>query len=322
MQLFRNSIIVLATLLTGAVLKAQHLEGIWSGKISRTTSRYAGVEGLEIQLFQSGNQIWGHTFAYKDTSRFVLFRANGRRNKKNKTLHLQETGNPYYQLPEGYFPCEKIFALNYHKIGNTQYLVGNWGGIGVGLDTSCFPGEDLIVVLQKLKKPDYPIETFVNKKLLDYFTRQNRLLRADTLSVAVQETPVVPMQTAAPPDPVAADGPAERLQDIQHILKVQDTLLRLWLYDNAIIDDDTITLFVNKKPVLRQQRISDKPIVLEIPLTEPGKPVEILMQAENLGSIPPNTALMIVECGRRRYEVRLSAGFEKHAVLIITYEPD
>ena len=57
-------------------------------------------------------------------------------------------------------------------------------------------------------------------------------------------------------------------------------------------------------------------------LIQPGKPLEIIMQAENLGSIPPNTAVMIIETARKRYEVRLSAGFEKHAVVIITYDPD
>jgi hypothetical protein len=63
-------------------------------------------------------------------------------------------------------------------------------------------------------------------------------------------------------------------------------------------------------------------LFFELSLHDVGKPVEIILQAENLGSIPPNTALMVVETLQKRYEVRLSSSFEKHAVVIITYKPD
>jgi hypothetical protein len=381
MPIAKRCHIALFVFLLGTTVQAQRLEGIWSGKISRTASTYAGTESLEVQLFQSGKKITGHTFAFKDTSRFVLFWAVGLRNKKEKTLVLEERGIPYYILPANYYPCEKVFSLNYHKIGKTEYLVGKWTGVGVGLDTSCFPGEDLLVVLQKQKKPDYPLEQYVARKMLYYFNRRHKIpqlqkdIPADTppipddltalamnvpdkttttIPVAaplpaaplvtdssarpnlsatpvqrnspiVTVPPILPADTIATPIAMAANSdivPADRRQDIQQILRVEDTLLTITLYDNAIIDDDTVTLFINKTPMLVKQRISNKPLVLQVPIAPlPGQPLEILMQAENLGSIPPNTALMIIECGKRRYEVRLSAGFEKHAVVVVTYDP-
>lgn len=381
MPIAKRCHIALFILLWCTTVQAQRLEGIWSGKISRTARTYAGTESLEVQLFQSGKKITGHTFAFKDTSRFVLFWAVGLRNKKEKTLVLEERGVPYYILPPNYYPCEKVFSLNYHKIGKTEYLVGKWTGVGVGLDTSCFPGEDLLVVLQKQKKPDYPLEQYVARKMLYYFNRRHKIpqlqkdIPADTppmpddltalaLSVPDKTTttipvaaplpaaplvtdsmarpnlsatpvqrnspivtvpPILPADTVATPVAKSADSdivPADRRQDIQQILRVEDTLLTITLYDNAIIDDDTVTLFINKIPMLVKQRISNKPLVLQVPIAPlPGQPLEILMQAENLGSIPPNTALMIIECGKRRYEVRLSAGFEKHAVVVVTYDP-
>lgn len=381
MPIAKRCYITLLVLVGCTIVQAQRLEGVWSGKISRTADTYAGTESLEVQLFQSGKKITGHTFAFKDTSRFVLFWAVGLRNKKEKTLILEERGIPYYILPPNYYPCEKVFSLNYHKIGKTEYLVGKWTGVGVGLDTSCFPGEDLLVVLQKQKKPDYPLEQYVARKILYYFNRRHKLPQTendtpadtppipDDVTALAQRVPdlttgvpvAAPLTTAAPvitdsmakpslsatpvernspivtvPPLLPADTvltpatkpvnngiiPADRRQDIQQILRVQDTLLTITLYDNAIIDDDTVTLFINKNPMLVKQRISNKPLVLQVPIAPlPGQPLEILMQAENLGSIPPNTALMIIECGKRRYEVRLSAGFEKHAVVVITYDP-
>ncbi len=298
-------------------LQAQQLAGIWSGKISRSTANYAGIESVEVQLFQSGKRLWGHSFSFKDTSRFVLFRVEGNRNRKDKFVTLQESGNPFYHLPPGYFPCEKFYDLTYSKIGKTEYLTGKWGGVGVGLDTSCFPNEQLIVVLQKLKRPDYPLQAFVSKRLIDYFvTRKNlktEIEAEDSLMLAQKFTP----QKL----PEADSTLRERKLDIQRILQLTDSAVYVSLYDNAIIDDDTVSVFVNKKPMLVKARVSDKRIGFEIKLTDPTQPIEIIMQAENLGSIPPNTALMVVECGKKRYEVRLTSSYEKHAVLVITYDP-
>jgi len=310
-------------LLIAQHIHAQQLSGIWSGKISRRASAglNASVESLEIQLTQFGNELSGNSFAFKDTSRFVLYRVEGQRKRKHKSIRLQELGRPVYILPDNFSPCEKVFDLKYYKIGKTQYLTGTWGGRGTfGDDTTCFPNEELLIVLQKIKKPDYPIESFVGQKLISYYTKprnhkRNTNIEGDTSFLENYPTDQV--------KPVLEDSSlADRKLDIQQILKVQDSSIKVILYDNAIIDDDTVSIFVNKSPVLVKQRISDKAFSFFIKATRPGEPIEILMQAENLGSIPPNTALLIVESGSKRYEVRLSSGFEKHAVIIITYAPE
>ncbi len=301
---------------------SQNLEGIWSGKISRHTNSYYGVEGLEIQLYQSGKSLWGSTFAFKDSARFVLFNVSGKRNKKTKTLELQEFSTPAYLLPEDFYPCEKNYALKWYKIGKTQYLAGTWGGIGVGVDTSCFPGEDLFVVLQKVKEPEYPPEIFFGMRIVNFLKKRDRMPPpiADPADSIITD-PLPGAIAGAIPPPPNDSVPADRRQEIQHILKVKDTLVRIFIYDNAVVDNDTVTVYVNKKPVLIKQRISDKALYFEISLKEYSNIAEILMQAENLGSIPPNTCLMIVEYGENRYEARLNAGFDKHAVVVITYEP-
>jgi hypothetical protein len=44
---------------------------------------------------------------------------------------------------------------------------------------------------------------------------------------------------------------------------------------------------------------------------------EITMFADNLGSIPPNTALMLVYDGKKRYEVRMTSNLQKNATVLI-----
>jgi hypothetical protein len=41
------------------------------------------------------------------------------------------------------------------------------------------------------------------------------------------------------------------------------------------------------------------------------------MFADNLGSIPPNTALMIVNDGRKQYDIRLTSNLQKNATIRI-----
>ena len=45
------------------------------------------------------------------------------------------------------------------------------------------------------------------------------------------------------------------------------------------------------------------------------------MYAENLGSIPPNTALMVVTDGDNRYEVRISSDLQKSGVIRFIHKP-
>lgn len=312
----RHKIICILFLLMAAnqfIACAQSLTGIWSGKISRRSAIRQGVESIEMQIYQTGRFLSGYSFSFKDTSRFVLYDMSGTRHKKSQSIRITETGNAYYILPPGFLPCEKQFSMRYYKIGKTQYLSGTWSGRGQ--DTTCFPEEELLVVLQKIKKPEYPIEDFVKKKITDYFRRH--ITRHDTLSLPEPEVPEAVIPVTGPADSL----PAERKLEIQEIVKVTEPELFITLYDNAVVDDDTVSVFADKKPVLLRQRISEKPLGFSLRLTEPGSPVEILMQAENLGSIPPNTAIMILWAGEKRYELRLRSSYEKHAVVIITYDP-
>jgi hypothetical protein len=44
---------------------------------------------------------------------------------------------------------------------------------------------------------------------------------------------------------------------------------------------------------------------------------EIAMFANNLGSLPPNTALMVISDGKKRFEVRMASSLDKNAVVRI-----
>lgn len=92
------------------------------------------------------------------------------------------------------------------------------------------------------------------------------------------------------------------------------------IYDNGSIDNDTVSVYLDKKLVLSQKRLTEKPLTLKFELNEDTNFHELVMVAENLGEIPPNTSLMVVKAGNQQYEVRITSTEQKNAVVIFKYD--
>ena len=63
-------------------------------------------------------------------------------------------------------------------------------------------------------------------------------------------------------------------------------------------------------------RLSRKPISVSIGVDTDQPHHEIVMVAENLGSIPPNTSVMIITTSTTRYEVLISSSEQKNAKVV------
>ena len=95
--------------------------------------------------------------------------------------------------------------------------------------------------------------------------------------------------------------------------------LRLDFYDNAETDGDSITVLVNGRTIISHQKLSAQPITVFVKVDLDNTFQEVEMQAENLGSIPPNTALLVVTAGKKRYQLFLSSTTEKSARVRFVY---
>lgn len=104
-------------------------------------------------------------------------------------------------------------------------------------------------------------------------------------------------------------------------VEVDTGTIKLDFYDNGEIDDDTISVFVNKKLILSKERLGTKPSTTFIKMDLENTFQEIEMVAENLGRIPPNTALLIVTAGTKRYRLYLTSTEQKSAMVRFIYEP-
>ena len=105
-------------------------------------------------------------------------------------------------------------------------------------------------------------------------------------------------------------------------IKVDTGTIRLDFYDNAQIDGDSITVLVDKQVVMTHQRLSGKPLTTYVKIDLSNTFHEIEMVAENLGSIPPNTAILIITAGKNRHLLSLSSSEVKSARVRIVYDEE
>ncbi len=100
-------------------------------------------------------------------------------------------------------------------------------------------------------------------------------------------------------------------------IEVESDSLSVDFYDNGEVDGDSISIFYNNQLVAFNRILSTRAIHFKLALDSTREVNEVTMFADNLGSIPPNTALMMIEDGRNRHEVRLSSSLEKNATIRI-----
>jgi len=133
---------------------------------------------------------------------------------------------------------------------------------------------------------------------------------------AVPKTPVIKMKEPAIVPPVLKNRENEVVQS----LLVNTNEISISIYDNGTIDHDTISVYLDKKLVINHQMLTTNAITLKLKMDETTDYHELVMVADNLGDIPPNTSLMVVKAGEKRYEVRIASTEQKNAVVIFKYE--
>jgi hypothetical protein len=103
-------------------------------------------------------------------------------------------------------------------------------------------------------------------------------------------------------------------------IKTPPTDIAIDIYDNGEIDGDTVSVYHNNICIKNNIGISAKPISFTINITPTHPHHEIILVANNEGSIPPNTSLMVVTAAGKRYEVFITASNKKNAKLVFDLE--
>lgn len=111
-----------------------------------------------------------------------------------------------------------------------------------------------------------------------------------------------------------------RSNELAQTITVQNKEVTVRLYDNGEIDDDTISVYMDNQIVLSGKRLSASPLTVTLKMDENNPDHVLVMVAENLGRIPPNTSLMIVQDGDKKYQVRITSTNQKNAMVRFRYQ--
>jgi hypothetical protein len=152
-----------------------------------------------------------------------------------------------------------------------------------------------VVKKSPAKKPDVPLRDSVGMN--------KTIARAPIEKVTERRTAFIPEVTRS------------RKNDLVETIAVSSHEVVIRLYDNGEIDNDTVSLYVNGQMVLANKRLSTVPIIYTLQLDENSPDQTIVLVAENMGRIPPNTSLMVVQDGENRHQVGITSTEQKNAMV-------
>jgi hypothetical protein len=109
---------------------------------------------------------------------------------------------------------------------------------------------------------------------------------------------------------------ARREIDIAHTIEVDTGIITLMVYDNGIVDDDTISLYYDGDLLLYKNRISDSALFVRLEIANEEDHF-LSLYADNLGRIPPNTAFIIIMDGNKRTNLELTSTEIKNGTILI-----
>ena len=312
---------------------AQKIDGQWRGYFNSNGDIVTSAGGnteyvLEISI--DGTDVTGYSYSYfQDRRYFVICSIKGTYNKSDKTMLVTETARIKGVTPPGQGDCLQTHFLQYQKIAGAEQLVGRWksapgqNDCGTGSTTL----ERKTLVKNKTLTRTHKGHTRISSKPGGTTeTAADKNQKTETIIKRV----LPPIDTAAINNGVAGNDSAKsitqpilipdivyenRTNTLIKTIEIANDSFQVYLYDSGDIDGDSISLFYNGKLLLSHQRLELKPITLTLDATTDGGENELVMYAETLGTIPPNTALMIVMDGSNRYEIYMTSDLQESATI-------
>jgi len=297
---------VIFFLLLSLHARSQSVFGYWYGNANVKTTSSANNYLVELVLMPEKGYVSGVlNYYFKDTYRSLQVKGNY--DAVNRRLSL-------YDIPVTYYASINKFQVDCNMTLQATLRVAQAGSNLVG---------------SFIALPDYrytcPTITF-NLELNADISKKDSVLQTfrefkETYQVWTPSLPDTLVQVNVVPRKVVNYVVEKEFTTRQNIvaqeIEVASDTLKLDVYDNGEIDGDIISVFYNQQLILSSQKLTHKSIHIDLILDSSRSVNEVAMFAENLGLIPPNTALMIINDGKNKYEIRVSSNLEKNSTIRI-----
>jgi hypothetical protein len=330
-------------LLTFEFSQAQMVTGIWHGKIDK--------QKVEVKMVQNGDSLEGTAYYFESSTRYRRYSIKGyldetdnsvvwwddqlledktrglnlfSRNKQNSSRAdfncpgggvMMLDGKMYtdadQQRPGGDVHLSKVDIASFKDEWNDvieNYTVGT-------NDPDII--DSVSLATQKPVNTESPEKT-INEEKTKTISPPIPVVKNEEPKKEVVGIPVTKqenkMETNITP-PTIAQKFTSREKIFTKEIPVTGDSIELDFYDNAEIDGDSISLFLNGKLIFEHIRLTEKAYRLKLPVTDLQENNELIMVAENLGAIPPNTSYMVALVGEKRYDAQLASTENSSAMI-------
>lgn len=342
-----KNLFLIIFLLVSLFSTAQKIGGFYSGTLFNDTTKM--TQQYELALNEYRGRITGYsyvTFISKDTFYWGIRKVTAR--IEGDSLVVRDDKIIANNFPEP--PAKKVGRVITIPLNGQDSLVilnGSWktnqtrtyysvpGSIDLSRssDSSSSP---LIRHLKELKIIHDPVYAAIDTKDLEQKDRETKVSKVKKSKSKVEENKTV--ETTAkvkdekikiekevrkdnPNRPVLSDKPPvlaynQRKEKLHQNIEVSSDSLVLAFYDNGVVDGDSISVYVNNEKIVSGERL--KTIASKRTIAIPANTdIVILLVAENLGTLPPNTGLMTITDGEKIFQVNFSADMQTNASITI-----
>ena len=294
------------------VISAQDITGVWTGYIKTPGSE------LEYELAISGGdkKLNGYSL--------IIYPKDGIENIGIKKANIKQGKKQIYfedgELVYDNFTAQprrvKMFGTLSLVVKDTlMILQGNFSTRSLDFrDTRTYSGE---VYLQKTKKPASS-KMLVTLDEINYahhlsFVRPRRNVpRPNTSKPTKEKNDATVAVTKGP-----LKTTERKIEKVSEIFFSSDSL-QLSFFDNGTVDGDTVSMVLDGRMIAEKIKLTTVAFRVTIPSRiGQNDSLMLVMHAESLGLIPPNTGLLIIQDGATRHEIRFEGDLQRSSAIVL-----
>ena len=296
-------------------LSAQDITGVWKGYLKTPGSHLA----YELTISEEDKKITGYSlivYINEGVENIGIKTAKIKRRKKEILVEDGELVYDNFTMPP---QKTKLFgSLLLEKKDTLMILHGSFSTRSLDFrDTRTYSGE---IYLQK--ENNYTLSKIIPKlnelNLLSSLSFLNTNIKKDiTVNKPARDSLVVKPPLPKIPITTKTEIATRKTEKILDIVFNSDSL-QLSIVDNGTVDGDTVSLVLDGKVIVEKLGLTSQPFRMTIPVNVPqGDSLKLVMYAENMGSIPPNTGLLVIQDGINRHEIRFESDLQKSSAVIL-----
>lgn len=329
--------IFFVALLFSLNLSAQNISGLYSGTLQNDSAKQ--VQKYELALSEYRGKITGYayaTFISNDTFYYSIRRVRGTRQGGQLVVEDEEMiANNFPRRPDkGVHRISYIPLPHLSESDTLRTFSGNWKTTQTKKFYSAPGSMDmkregdstqsaLVAHLRELNilAPENNMVANNEVEPQPPIAKKEAPAKANSIAATTPKTKAPahedlkkleqPIATSTTPSVLAYN---ERSKPAPQVFDIVSDSLVLSFYDNGVVDGDVISVYVNGENVISKTKLLEAATKKTIHINSDS--VELVLVAETLGSIPPNTGLLVVQDGSNRYEVRFSADLQTNAAIL------